>query len=115
MAEIGVAPHVVEAILNHISGHRAGVAGVYNRAQYALEKRRALELWARYVTLVVDDDLRSAHEKFLARGDDARVAFGAAVAEGGARWERYLTVIAGGSGDVVEIGAARNKKPGAAR
>jgi hypothetical protein len=42
-----IAPHVVEAILNHISsGHRAGVAGIYNRAAYAAEKRAALEAWA---------------------------------------------------------------------
>ena len=27
---LGVLPHVVEAILNHISGHKSGVAGVYN-------------------------------------------------------------------------------------
>jgi integrase len=35
MAEIGVQPHVVRAVLNHISGHKAGVAGIYNRATYA--------------------------------------------------------------------------------
>jgi len=46
MAELGVLPHVVEAVLNHVSGHKAGVAGVYNRAVYATEKREALELWA---------------------------------------------------------------------
>ncbi|MFZ0151055.1 MAG: tyrosine-type recombinase/integrase, partial [Xanthobacteraceae bacterium] len=34
MGELGVLPHVVEAILNHVSGHRAGVAGVYQRAKY---------------------------------------------------------------------------------
>lgn len=34
-------PHVVEAIVNHISGVKAGVAGVYNRA--------ALNAWAKYV------------------------------------------------------------------
>ena len=42
--ELGVLPHVVEAVLNHISGHKAGVAGVYNRASYAAEKRQALDL-----------------------------------------------------------------------
>ena len=31
MANLGVAPHVIEAILNHISGPKAGVAGIYNR------------------------------------------------------------------------------------
>ena len=49
MAELGVQPHVVEAVLNHVSGHKAGVAGVYNRALYAAEKRRALELWGEHV------------------------------------------------------------------
>jgi len=44
--ETGIAePHIIEAIANHISGSRAGVAGVYNRSQYALGKRRALERW----------------------------------------------------------------------
>lgn len=45
-----VLPHIVEAILNHVSGHRAGVAGVYNRARYAAEMRGALERWAEHVT-----------------------------------------------------------------
>src|SRR5262249_18458842 len=34
MADIGIAPHIVEAVLNHVSGARAGVAGTYNRALY---------------------------------------------------------------------------------
>ena len=49
MAEIGIAPHIVEACLNHVSGAKAGVAGVYNRAVYAPEKRAALERWAAHV------------------------------------------------------------------
>jgi integrase len=49
LADTGVLPHVVEAILNHISGHKAGVAGIYNRASYAVEKRVALDLWAEHV------------------------------------------------------------------
>jgi integrase len=49
MAEIGVAPHIVEACLNHISGAKAGVAGVYNRAAYAAEKKAALERWAAHI------------------------------------------------------------------
>jgi integrase len=32
LADLGTLPHVVEAVLNHISGHKAGVSGVYNRA-----------------------------------------------------------------------------------
>jgi hypothetical protein len=38
--------HIIEAVLNHVSGHKAGVAGIYNRGAYAKEKREALELWA---------------------------------------------------------------------
>jgi len=44
---------VVEAILNHVSGHKAGVAGIYNRAQYRAEKRAPLELWADHITKLV--------------------------------------------------------------
>jgi integrase len=38
-------PHVIEAIVNHVSGHLAGVAGVYNKAAYLAERRSALEQW----------------------------------------------------------------------
>jgi integrase len=54
MAELGVAPHIIEAVLNHISGHKAGVAGIYNRATYEREKRTALVMWAEHVTAAVD-------------------------------------------------------------
>jgi integrase len=53
MAAIGVQPHVIEAVLNHVSGHRAGVAGIYNRFDYRNEKREALEHWATRVLAVV--------------------------------------------------------------
>ena len=53
MADLGVAPHVVEAVLNHISGHKAGVAGVYNRATYLPERRQALDLWGAHVAALV--------------------------------------------------------------
>jgi integrase len=53
MADLGVLPHVIEQILNHISGHKAGVAGVYNRALYANETRQALDLWAAHVEALI--------------------------------------------------------------
>jgi integrase len=54
MNELGVAPHVVEAVVNHVSGRaRAGVAGVYNRANYANEKRAALQAWADHLDEVL--------------------------------------------------------------
>lgn len=49
MADLGVLPHVIEAVLNHVSGSRAGVAGVYNRSTYAAEKKAALTLWGDHV------------------------------------------------------------------
>jgi len=54
MADLGVQPHLVEATLNHVSGHKAGVAGVYNRALYEAEKRQALNLWAEHVLAVCE-------------------------------------------------------------
>lgn len=45
MAKSGIAPHVVERVLNHVSGSFGGVAGVYNRFQYLDEMRQALEAW----------------------------------------------------------------------
>ena len=50
MAEnLGVLPHIIEAILNHTGGHKGGVAGAYNRARYTDEMRAALCNWALYV------------------------------------------------------------------
>jgi integrase len=53
MAELGVQPHIIEAIINHVSGHKAGVAGIYNRATYAPEKAAALQLWAHHLRALV--------------------------------------------------------------
>lgn len=54
MASLRIPPHVVEAVLNHRSGTRRGVAGVYNRFDYAEEKREALDAWARFVAELVE-------------------------------------------------------------
>ena len=53
MAEIGIAPHIVEAVVNHVSGHKGGVAGIYNRAKYSSEKRAGLQRWADHVERLV--------------------------------------------------------------
>jgi hypothetical protein len=62
MAEIGIQPHVIEAAVNHISGHRAGVAGVYNRATYAVEKRTALDRWAEWLMATVHAAEAAGHD-----------------------------------------------------
>jgi hypothetical protein len=48
-------PHVVEAVLGHVDGHRRGVAGVYNRAAYANQKAEALEQWADHLGAIVTE------------------------------------------------------------
>jgi len=53
MAQLGISPHVIEKVLNHVTGSLAGVAGVYNRYGYVAEKRHALEAWAAHVARVI--------------------------------------------------------------
>jgi integrase len=53
MAGIGVLPHVIEAALNHVSGVKSGVAGVYNQEMYEPEKRVALDRWANHISGIV--------------------------------------------------------------
>jgi integrase len=53
MADLGVHPHVIEAVLNHVSGHKGGIAGIYNRALYTAEKAQALALWDDHVAAVI--------------------------------------------------------------
>jgi integrase len=58
MAELGVEPHIIEAVLNHRSGHKSGVAGTYNRAAYERQVRAALLIWADHVQSVVEGSER---------------------------------------------------------
>jgi integrase len=62
LGDIGVPPHVVEALLNHISGHRAGVAGIYNRATYAADKREAIDRWTARVIAICE--VKTAEREF---------------------------------------------------
>jgi hypothetical protein len=50
--ELGVQPHVVEAVLGH---HQGGVASIYNRASYLREMAQALSLWAEHVLAIVEN------------------------------------------------------------
>lgn len=49
MARLGIPVRVTEAVLNHSSGTAAGIVSVYQRHDYADEKRQALDAWARFV------------------------------------------------------------------
>jgi integrase len=52
MGALKVKPHIIEVVLNHISGFRNGVAGVYNLADYEDEKREALKAWDKHMRKV---------------------------------------------------------------
>lgn len=53
LQRLGVRSEVTELILNHISGSRSGVAGVYQRHDWATEKRVALDAWAAHVSSMI--------------------------------------------------------------
>jgi integrase len=54
MADIGIEPHIIEACLNHFSGHRRGVAGIYNRSSYERAVTAALARWSEHVLAMVE-------------------------------------------------------------
>jgi integrase len=55
MAEMGVAPHVVERLLNHLTGSLSPIALVYNKAKYLDEMREAVQLWENKIRSIVGD------------------------------------------------------------
>jgi integrase len=54
MAKLGVLPHVLSAILNHVDGSTAKVTSIYQRHKFEPEKARALSLWAEHVLALGD-------------------------------------------------------------
>lgn len=65
MARLGIPVRVTEAVLNHVSGTGGGIVAVYQRHDYADEKRQALEAWGRFVLSLVqgqpDNVVRLSH------------------------------------------------------
>ena len=53
LQRLGVNLQVIEAVLGHIAGSRAGIVGVYQRHAFGAEKRAALDAWARHVEGIV--------------------------------------------------------------
>ena len=49
MARLGVAPHVADKVLNHQTGTISGVAAVYQRHEFLVERKDALERWGTHV------------------------------------------------------------------
>ncbi|WP_439816539.1 tyrosine-type recombinase/integrase [Zavarzinia sp. CC-PAN008] len=53
LADLSVAPHVADKILNHKGGAASrGVAGIYNRAEYLSERKAALDAWCTRVLMI---------------------------------------------------------------
>ena len=61
-----IEPFHIEAILNHVSGHRNGVAGIYNRALYREQKRRGLQRWADWLEATIEGRAPAANVVALA-------------------------------------------------
>lgn len=55
MGEIGIDPHVMDAVLNHKSGTIRGVTAIYNRFRYEAEKQAALIAWGRHLAAMVGE------------------------------------------------------------
>ncbi len=53
MAKLGFQPHIVERVLNHVSGAQGGLVGVYQRYEYLDDRKRALHSWGDYVETVI--------------------------------------------------------------
>ena len=54
LQKLGVRLEVTEIVLNHISGSRGGIVGVYQRHDWADEKRAALAAWGARVEAIVE-------------------------------------------------------------
>jgi hypothetical protein len=55
MARLGVNLPVIEKVLNHVSGSFSGIVSVYQKHDFAGEKRKALELWGAHVAAIASD------------------------------------------------------------
>lgn len=65
MARLNIAPHTIEAVLNHKSGVVSGVAAVYNRHNYEEEMRTALDAWAHKLHEIVTEKQERFSAAFL--------------------------------------------------
>ena len=56
MADLGIRPDVIELCVNHTSGLRSGVAGIYNKSQLMPERKAALERWAAHIGRLISGE-----------------------------------------------------------
>jgi integrase len=54
LADLGAMPHIIEAAVNHQSGHKRGPAGIYNRARYGSQLRTMMAMWDSHITALIE-------------------------------------------------------------
>lgn len=101
LQRLGFRLEVIESVLGHTSGTRAGIVGVYQRHAFEPEKREALETWGRYVRLLAHPhvwkllgDHLDAHDVAIEERYQASRArnrqFCQKVTAGGREWITYV-------------------------
>jgi integrase len=68
LQRLGVRLEVTEAVLNHVSGSRAGIISVYQKHTYFDEKRAALNAWASHIEAIVEGRTADGNVTQLRRG-----------------------------------------------
>jgi integrase len=68
LQKLGIRLEVTEAVLNHVSGSRAGIVGVYQHHDWADEKRAALNAWGEHVVAIVEGRKGAGNVLAFARG-----------------------------------------------
>jgi integrase len=53
MADLGIAEHVLDRVLNHAGRKVSGTARIYNRHEYLRERQAALDVWARHIESLI--------------------------------------------------------------
>jgi integrase len=54
MGELGIQPHVIEGVINHLVGSRSAIGRVYNKSTYSREVRTAIMMWADHLQSIVE-------------------------------------------------------------
>lgn len=63
LQRLGTRLEVTEAVLNHVSGSRGGIVGVYQRHHFTEEKRQALNAWAAELNKLLSREFRETGER----------------------------------------------------
>jgi integrase len=68
MARLGISLPVIERCINHKSGSFRGIVGVYQRHDFAKERRQAFEAWASFIMSIVENKAEATGKVYAIRG-----------------------------------------------